>query len=154
VEALQTGGETLREDAETTAPRAPGERGWGPRKLKSMSAMKWLLGVFFVVAGMAHFVRPGIYVKIVPPYLPWPRALVYLSGACEVALGVLVLLPRFTVPAAWGLVALLVAVFPANVYMAAHAALFPKISPVLLWLRLPFQGVLIAWAYWYTRGLG
>jgi uncharacterized membrane protein len=120
------------------------------RKLRL--AMLWVLGIFFVVAGVAHFLRPEIYMKIMPPYLPWPRELVYLSGVCEVALGVLVLVPRFTVPAAWGLIALLLAVFPANVYMATHAELFPGIKPVLLWLRLPFQGVLIAWAYWFTRG--
>jgi uncharacterized membrane protein len=115
-----------------------------------MSAMKWLLGIFFVGAGIVHFVRPDVYMKIMPPYLPWHRALVYLSGACEVALGVLVLVPRCTAPAAWGLIALLIAVFPANVYMATHAELFPKLNPVALWLRLPLQGVLIAWAYWFT----
>jgi uncharacterized membrane protein len=119
-----------------------------------MNAMRWVLGLFFVMAGIAHFLRPGIYAKIVPPYLPWPRGLVYLSGICEVALGVLVLIPRFTAPAAWGLIALLIAVFPANVYMAQNPGLFPKLSPVLLWLRLPFQGVLIAWAYWISRGAG
>ncbi len=112
--------------------------------------MKWVLGVFFVVAGAAHFVRPAIYMRIMPPYLPWHRGLVYLSGLCEVALGVLVLIPRFSVPAAWGLIALLIAVFPANVYMAMNPRLFSMISPFLLWLRLPLQGVLIAWAYAYT----
>ena len=120
------------------------------RKLKLM--MLWLLGLFFVAAGILHFVRPEMYVKIMPPYLPWPRQLVLVSGLCEVALGVLVLLPRFRVPAAWGLIALLVAVFPANLHMALHPELFRKISPVALWLRLPLQAVLIAWAYWYTRG--
>jgi uncharacterized membrane protein len=119
-----------------------------------MSALKWLLGLFFVVAGVAHFLRPGVYTRIVPPYLPWPRELVYLSGVCEVALGILVLIPRFTAPAAWGLIALLVAVFPANIYMAQTPGLFPRISPVLLWLRLPLQAVLIGWAYWFTRGRG
>jgi len=122
------------------------------RKLRLV--MLWVLGLFFVVAGIAHFLRPGIYMKIMPPYLPWPRALVYWSGACEVALGILVLIPRFTVPAAWGLIALLLAVFPANVHMATHSELYPKIPPFLLWLRLPFQAVLIAWAYWFTRGPG
>jgi len=112
--------------------------------------MKWVLGVFFVLAGAAHFVRPAIYMRIMPPYLPWHRGLVYLSGLCEVALGVLVLIPRYSVPAAWGLIALLIAVFPANVHMAMNPRSFSMISPLLLWLRLPLQGVLIAWAYAYT----
>jgi uncharacterized membrane protein len=114
--------------------------------------MLWLLGFFFIAAGILHFLRPGMYLRIVPPYLPWPRELVLVSGLSEVALGVLVLTPRFRVPAAWGLVALLVAVFPANLHMALHPELFRKLHPVALWLRLPLQGVLIAWAFWYTRG--
>jgi uncharacterized membrane protein len=112
--------------------------------------MKWVLGVFFVVAGAAHFVRPDIYMRIMPPYLPWHRGLIYLSGLCELALGVLLLIPRFSVLAAWGLIALLIAVFPANVHMAMNPRSYSAISPLLLWLRLPLQGVLIAWAYAYT----
>ncbi|HSS51985.1 MAG TPA: DoxX family protein [Thermoanaerobaculia bacterium] len=112
--------------------------------------MKWVLGVFFVVAGAAHFVRPDVYMRIMPPYLPWHRGLVYLSGLFELALGVLVLIPRYSIPAAWGLIALLIAVFPANVHMAMNPRFYPVVSPFLLWLRLPLQGVLIAWAYAYT----
>ena len=62
-------------------------------------AMKWLFGLLFVLAGVAHFVRPGIYLKIMPPYLPWHLELVYLSGLFEILLGVLFLIPRFTAPA-------------------------------------------------------
>lgn len=113
--------------------------------------MKWLFGLLFVLAGAAHFLRPDVYLKILPPYLPWHLELVYLSGFFEILLGVLFLIPRFTVPAAWGLIALLIAVFPANLHMAQNPGLYPGISPVLLWLRLPLQGVLIAWAYAYTR---
>ena len=113
--------------------------------------MKWLLGLLFVLAGVNHFLRPDFYVSIVPPYLPWPFTLVVISGVCEIALGTLLLVPRFTVPAAWGLIALLIAVFPANLHMALHADLYPKVSPIGLWIRLPIQGVLIVWAYWFTR---
>jgi uncharacterized membrane protein len=112
--------------------------------------VRWLLAALFVAAGIAHWVRPGVYLKIMPPYLPWPRALVYVSGVAEIALGALLLVPRTTHLAAWGLIALLIAVFPANVHMALHPELYPRISPVLLWLRLPLQGVLIAWVYAYT----
>jgi len=114
--------------------------------------MKWLMGLFFVVAGVNHFLRPDFYMKIMPPYLPWHFPLVYLSGLFEVALGILVLIPKYTAPAAWGLIALLIAVFPANLHMALNAELYPSLSPIALWLRLPLQGVLIAWAYWYARG--
>lgn len=116
--------------------------------------MHWLLGLLFVVAGVFHFLRPDFYVRIMPPYLPWHRELVFLSGMCEVALGVLLLVPRYTPLAAWGLIALLIAVFPANVHMALHPSLYPEFGPLVWWLRLPLQGVLIAWVYWFTRKTG
>lgn len=119
------------------------------RKLKLV--MHWLLGILFVLAGIAHFVRPDFYVAIMPPYLPWHLTLVYMSGFFEIALGVLVLIPKYAVLAAWSLIVLLVAVFPANMHMALNAELYPRFSPVTLWIRLPLQGVLIAWAYWFTR---
>jgi uncharacterized membrane protein len=112
--------------------------------------MRWLMGLLFVLAGVLHFVRPDFYVRIMPPYLPWHLELVYVSGVCEVVLGVLLLLPRYTSLAAWGLIALLIAVFPANLHMALNSDLYPSISPIALWIRLPLQGVLIAWAYWFT----
>ena len=86
-----------------------------------------------------------------PPYVPWHLELVYVSGVIEAALGVLLLVPRCTIFAAWGLIALLIAVFPANIHMALHAELFPEYDPVFYWLRLPVQGVLVAWAFWFTR---
>lgn len=119
------------------------------RKLKLIS--KYLLCVFFVAAGLNHFINPAFYLKIMPPYLPWPLFLVYLSGFFEVALGVLLLVPSFIRAAAWGLIALLVAVFPANIHMATNPELYPDLSPLALWLRLPLQAVFIAWAFWHTR---
>ena len=117
-----------------------------------------VLGVFFVLAGVTHFAAPAFYTDIVPPYLPFPLALVYVSGACEMALGALVLVPATRALAAWGLVALLLAVFPANINQAVyevplrHApAWLPPPTPLGLWLRLPVQFVLIAWALWYAR---
>ena len=89
-----------------------------------------------------------------PAYLPWHRALVLLSGAAEFVLGVMLLIPVYSRPAAWGLVALLVAVFPANIHMAMTSAAptpaMPGVSPFWAWARLPLQGLLLAWAYWYT----
>lgn len=113
--------------------------------------LKYLLSALFVLAGLNHFINPAFYLKMMPPYLPWHLFLVYLSGFFEVALGVLLLVPALTRVAAWGLIALLVAVFPANVQMAINPHLYPDIHPIVLWLRLPLQAVFIAWAYWYTR---
>jgi uncharacterized membrane protein len=113
---------------------------------------KWVLGLFFVSAGISHFVLTDFFVRIVPPYIPWPLAMVYVSGIFEVLLGVLLFIPRWSALAAWGLIALLIAVFPANIHMAVHAEEFADIaSPAGLWMRLPLQAVLIAWAFWFTR---
>ena len=110
-----------------------------------------LMSLFYVAAGIFHFVKPEMYLKIMPPYLPAPRALVFLSGVAEVTLGVGLLIPATQVWAAWGLIALLVAVFPANIYMyQLGGAAFGWPDWVLL-ARLPLQLVLIAWAYWHTR---
>ena len=113
--------------------------------------LKWLLALLFIAGGINHFANPDPYVAIMPPYLPAPLTPVYLSGAAEVLLGILLLIPRFERLAAWGLIALLIAVFPANLHMALHPELFPGIPQPALWLRLPLQGVLIVWAYWFTR---
>jgi uncharacterized membrane protein len=111
---------------------------------------KWVFAALFVAGGVGHFVKTDVYMKIMPPYLPYHRALVLLSGVFEVALGILLLVPTTTRLAAWGLIALLVAVFPANLYMYQHPEKF-GLSPTLLLLRLPLQVVLILWAYAYTR---
>ena len=109
-----------------------------------------VFAVLFIVGGVGHFVATDIYMKIMPPYIPYHRAMVLLSGAFEVALGLLLLVPATSRLAAWGLIALLVAIFPANVYMFQHPETF-NLSPRLLFLRLPLQGLLILWAYAYTR---
>ena len=117
--------------------------------LKTIS--RYLLGVFFIGAGVNHFWHTDFYVAIMPPWLPWHFALVYISGAAEIGLGALLLFSRWQVLAGWGLIALSVAVFPANIHMALHPELFPQFTATGLWLRLPLQFVLIAWVGWYTR---
>jgi uncharacterized membrane protein len=109
------------------------------------------LGVLFGAAGLNHLWHPLFYLAIMPPYLPWPRMLVFVSGLAEAALGIAVMIPQSRRTAAWGLMALLVAVFPANIQMALHPNLYPGIPPLLLWLRLPLQPVLALWPYQYTR---
>ncbi len=110
-----------------------------------------LFGVLFIAAGANHFINPAFYTRMMPEYLPWHAALVAISGVAEIVLGAMLLVPRFQVIAAWGLIALLVAVFPANVNMTMHPEMYPTMSSTALWIRLPIQGLLIAWAYWYTR---
>lgn len=118
---------------------------------KTKIILKYLFGIFFVLAGINHFVNSAFYLRLMPPYLPWHLFLVNLSGLCEIGLGILLLIPKFISLAGWGLIALLIAVFPANIHMAINPQLFPEFSPTLLWLRLPLQFGLIAWAYWYTK---
>lgn len=119
------------------------------------TALRGLLACFVTYAGVRHFVNPAPFVQIVPAGLPFPSALVAISGAAEIAGGVGLLIPRVRRPAAWGLVALFVAVFPANVNMALHpAALGMGFKPWMLWTRLPLQAVLIAWAHWLTKKEG
>ncbi len=113
--------------------------------------LKWLFGITFVLAGANHFINADFYSKIMPPVFPAPLFLIYLSGAFEIALGIMLLIPKFTRLAAWGLIALLIAVFPANVYMAMNPQLFPEFSAAMLYLRLPLQLVIMAWAVWFTR---
>jgi uncharacterized membrane protein len=121
-----------------------------PQRLTKRIALL-LLSVFFVVAGVNHFVNPDFYVGIMPPYLPAHLELVYLSGVFEVLGGLAVLLPGIRATAGWGLVLLLLAIFPANVHMALHPELFPAMSAAALYARLPLQFVFIAWAYWAAR---
>ena len=117
---------------------------------------RWRLGArvaaaaLFIAAGANHFLHPDLYKQIVPPALAAPGVLVAISGACEIVGGLGLLVPSLRVAAGWGLLALLLAVFPANVYMAwaPHRAPQENIPVWLLWLRLPLQGVLMAWVWW------
>lgn len=118
------------------------------KRIKLIS--KYLLAIFMIGAGTMHFVNPEFFLKIVPPYLPFHKELVLVSGVCEILLGVLLLIPKCSHLAAWGIIALLIAVFPANIYLFQNQDLMPA-SPLVHFLRLPLQGVFILWAYWHTR---
>ncbi|MGI4739204.1 MAG: DoxX family protein [Janthinobacterium lividum] len=113
---------------------------------------RWLrygLALLFVGAGLLHFLHPETYLRIVPPTLPAPRLLVLLSGVAEVAGGLGLLLPATRRWAGWGLLALLVAVFPANVYMVSLTNEL-HIPAWVLWARLPLQPLLM-WAVWRAK---
>ena len=113
--------------------------------------MKYLFAAIFIFAGFNHFYKPDFYLRIMPPYLPWPSALHLIAGVFEVVLGVMLLVPRFQRLASWGLIALLLAVYPANIHMAINHHLYPDLPMIFHWIRLPLQFVLIAWAWWYTK---
>jgi uncharacterized membrane protein len=115
-----------------------------------MSAVsRGALALFFIVAGASHFVSPAPYIAIVPSYIPWPAAIVALSGIAEILGGAGVYFRSTRRAAGWGLIALLIAVFPANIHaistgmnIGGHA-----LPAWILWARLPFQLVFIAWVY-------
>ncbi|GAB4386336.1 MAG: hypothetical protein Kow00121_52710 [Elainellaceae cyanobacterium] len=115
--------------------------------------LRGILAVCIIVVGITHFIRPEQYARIVPPAFPHPVAMVYISGVFEILGGIGLTIPFISVAAAWGLVALFVAVFPANIYQTLHSIPIEGIPhyPLLYWFRLPFQAVLVAWAWWYTR---
>lgn len=114
------------------------------------------IAVLFIGAGIRHFIRPAPYAGIVPYMLPHPLLLVYLSGLAELAGGIGVLIPPVRILAGRGLILLLIAVFPANVQMlvSARAANAPRWFEAILWLRLPVQGLLIAWVWRATLYAG
>ena len=109
------------------------------------------LAVFFINAGVNHFVNPDFYFSIMPPAFPLHSEAVYISGFFEVLGGGWVLIPRLRKIAGWGLVALLVAVYPANIYMAITPEAFPDIPVAALYVRLAFQFLFFYWAFSVTR---
>ncbi|MCL9815029.1 DoxX family protein [Natranaeroarchaeum aerophilus] len=117
----------------------------------------YVMSTGYIVAGMLHFVVPELYVQIVPPIFPAALLLVYLSGLAEIAVGIGLLIDRTRQYAAWATIALLIAIFPANIYMATHGVVIEGLpgggdpSSIVRWGRLPLQAVLILWAFWYTR---
>ena len=112
---------------------------------------RFLLAALFIIAGSLHFRLTSIYVSIMPTYLPNPELLVFISGAAEIFGGLGLLFSFSRQAAAWGIVALLIAVMPANVNMALHPDHWPKVPAWALWARLPGQLPLMYWAWLYTR---
>ena len=114
----------------------------------------WVMGLFYVGGGIVHFANPGFYLPMMPPYLPHHLELVYLSGLAEIVLGVAVLVPQTRRLAAWGIILLLIAVFPANLHIAMNDVPLAGAehgAGEWNWVRLPLQAVLIGWAWSYTH---
>jgi uncharacterized membrane protein len=118
------------------------------------AAIRIVTALAMVGIGTLHFANPEPFVKIVPAFLPMPWVLVYVSGAFEILLGLGLLVPKVRFYAAWGLIALYLAVFPANINMALNHIQVDPLHPLpdwALWARLPFQAVFIGAAYWLRK---
>ena len=113
----------------------------------SIIVMSW----FYISAGLLHFTNTNWFLQIVPPYLPLKLELVYLSGFFEVILGIMLIVPALRYYAGWGLILLLIAVYPANIYLAQTNGAAMNTSALVAWGRLPFQFLFIGIAYWHTK---
>ena len=121
------------------------------RKEQARTILLYLAALTFVLAGANHFRMPAFYLDIIPPQLPYPEAINAISGAAEIAGGLGLVIPQLRRAAGWGLVVLLIAVFPANIYAALRGSMAAvKATPLELWLRLPFQAVFLAWVWWVS----
>ena len=121
-------------------------------KIASIVAMS----IFYIWAGIQHFIDPAWFVKIMPPYLPFHYEAVYLSGFFEILFGLMLLLPMTRYLAAWGLILLLIAVYPANIYLAFNEAPQKALGIsafVASWIRLPIQFIFLGLAYWHSRDI-
>lgn len=108
----------------------------------------YLMAIIYIFAGIMHFVKPKMYIAIIPPYIPFPRMVNRLVGFAEIILGLGLFVEDLRSISAFGIIMLLIAVFPANLYMYQKAN--NRIRKWLFFLRLPLQLVLIGWAYLYT----
>ena len=111
----------------------------------------YLMSVFYIVIGIKHFTNVEWFMKIMPPYLPYHKELVYLSGAFEIILGLMIIFEKTRFLGSWGLILLLIAVFPANIYLAQTNGAAMNTSAAIAWGRLPFQAIFIALAYWHSK---
>ena len=118
-------------------------------KIKPFSII--IMSLFYIIAGINHFINPVWYVRIVPPILPFKIVIVYITGILEIILGSLLFFPNTRFIAGWGLVILLVAIYPANIYVALTNGEAMDTTPIIAWGRLPFQFALITLAYWHSK---
>ena len=119
------------------------------KKIKTF--ILYLMSFLYIKIGIDHFTDPGWFIQIVPPYLSYKLELVYISGFFEILFGLLILFKRTRFYASWGLILLLAAVFPANIYLAQTNGAAMNIPSSTAWLRLPFQSLLIIIAYWHSK---
>ena len=121
-----------------------------PGKCRNPAFYRGLVSIIFIGAGCLHLALPDPFLDAMPPSIPYPKAMIYLSGICEVAGGIGILIPRMRKLSAGGLILLLVAVFPANIHMFTVEWRKPEITwySLFLLLRLPLQLVFMLWVCW------
>lgn len=110
----------------------------------------YLMAILYILAGFNHFRNPGMYIKIIPPFFKSPKLINVVSGIAEIVLGILLMFSLTTQYAAWGIIALLIAIFPANLYMFQNKKASFNLPKWILFVRLPLQLFLIIWAFQYT----
>ena len=111
----------------------------------------YIMSIFYIQIGIKHFTNPSWFMQIMPPYLPFHIELVYISGAFEIILGMMLIFSKTRYYAAWGLIMLLIAVFPANIYLAQTNGAAMGTTAAIAWWRLPFQAIFIGLAYWHSK---
>lgn len=110
----------------------------------------YVMALLYVVAGINHFRNPRVYLKIIPPYFSNPNLINWMSGLAEIILGICLCIPLVSQYAAWGIIALLIAIFPANLHMYKNDKASLGLPKWMRLLRLPLQLLLIYWAFQYT----
>ena len=110
-----------------------------------------IMSVFYISVGLSHFTDPNWFLQIVPPYLPFKIELVYISGFFEILFGGMLLFRKTRFLAGWGLILLLLAVYPANIYLAQTNGAAMNTTPLVAWGRLPVQFIFIWIAYWHSK---
>ena len=118
---------------------------------QTKKVLLFAFSIFFIGAGLDHLVNPEFYLSIMPPIFPMHSEAVLISGVLEIVGGIAVLMPVLRRAAGWGIFVLLIAVYPANIYMALYPELFPSIHLGVLYFRLPLQFLFLYWAYSVTR---
>lgn len=111
----------------------------------------YLMGTLYIAAGINHFWHPAFYLHLMPDWMPWHEMLVQLSGVAEILLGLMLFFPRTRHLGAWGIIAMLVVFLIVHIDMIRNSERYPTVSSWFLWIRLVLQGLLILWAYWYTK---
>ena len=114
----------------------------------------YIMSIFYIQIGIKHFTNVEWFMKIMPPYLPYHKELVYLSGIFEIIFGLMILFEKTRFWGSWGLILLLLAVYPANIYLAFNQEpqeLIGISSFAASWIRLPIQFILIGIAYWHSK---
>jgi uncharacterized membrane protein len=117
--------------------------------IKYLSLM--VMCIFYISIGFSHFTSPIWYVQIVPPYLPYKLELVYISGLFEILFGGMLFFKKTRFLAGWGLILLLIAVYPANIYLAQTNGAAMNTTPLIAWGRLPVQFIFVGLAYWHSK---